>query len=71
MAVGPVGQSVTTGPVGPCGIIPQHEADYPIADLVERVHRGLKGTKGVDSDRFHNYGENLDNPGMGCDEYRK
>ena len=32
MAVGPVGQSVTTGPVGPCGIIPQHEADDPIAD---------------------------------------
>ena len=36
--------------------------------VVERVHRGLRGTKGVDSDRFHNYGENLDNPGMGCDE---
>ena len=36
--------------------------------VVERVHRGLRGTKGVDSDRFHNYGEKLDNPGMGCDE---
>ena len=36
--------------------------------VVERVHRGLRGTKGVDGDRFHNYGENLDNPGMGCDE---
>ena len=36
--------------------------------VVKRAHRGLKGTKGVDSDRFHNYGENLDNPGMGCDE---
>ena len=36
--------------------------------VVERVHRGLRGTKGVDSDRFHNFGENLDNPGMGCDE---
>ena len=36
--------------------------------VVERVHRGLRGTKGVDSDRFHNYGENLDNPGTGCDE---
>ena len=36
--------------------------------VVERVHRGLKGAKVVDSDRFHNYGENLDNPGMGCDE---
>ena len=32
MAVGPVGQSFTTGPVGPCGIIPQREADDPIAD---------------------------------------
>ena len=38
--------------------------------VVERVHRGLRGTKGVDSDRFHNYGENLDNPGMGCEEAR-
>ena len=27
-----MGQSVTTGPVGPCGIIPQYEADDPIAD---------------------------------------
>ena len=36
--------------------------------VVERIHRGLRGTKGVDSNRFHNYGENLDNPGMGCDE---
>ena len=36
--------------------------------VVERVHRGLRGTEGVDSDRFHNYGENMDNPGMGCDE---
>ena len=49
------------------------EAGWPEPDdekwtVVERVHRGLRGTKGVDGDRFHNYGENLDNPGMGCDE---
>ena len=34
--------------------------------VVERVHRGLRGTKGIDSDRFHNYGDKLDHPGMGC-----
>ena len=33
-----------------------------------RVHRGSRGTKGIDSDRFHNYGDKLDNPGIGCDE---
>ena len=36
--------------------------------VVERVHRGLRGTKGINSDRLHNYGEKLDNPEMGCDE---
>ena len=34
--------------------------------VVERVHGGLRGTKGIDSDRLHNYGEKLDHPGMRC-----
>ena len=34
--------------------------------VVERVHRCLRGTKGIDSDRFYNYGEKLDHPGMRC-----
>ena len=34
--------------------------------VVERVHGGPRGTKGIDSDRLHNYGEKLDHPGMRC-----
>ena len=34
--------------------------------LVERSHGSLRGTKGIDSDRLHNYGEKLDHPGMRC-----
>ena len=34
---------------------------------MERSHGGsLRGTKGIDSDRFHNSGEKLDHPGMRC-----
>ena len=32
VAVGPVGQLFTTGPVGPCGIVANHELHDPIAD---------------------------------------
>ena len=34
--------------------------------VVERVHGGLRGSKAIDSDRLHNYGEKLDHPGMLC-----
>ena len=34
--------------------------------VVERVHGGIRGTKGIDSDRLHNYGEKLDHLGMCC-----
>ena len=32
VAVGPVGQLFTTGPVGPCGMVSNHELHDPIAD---------------------------------------
>ena len=36
--------------------------------VVERVHGGLRGTKGIDSDRLHKYGEKLDPLRLRCDQ---
>ena len=36
--------------------------------VVERVHGGLRGTKGIDSDRLHNNGEKLDPLRLRCDQ---
>ena len=34
--------------------------------MVERVHGGIRGTKGIDNDRLHNYGKKVDHLGMCC-----
>ena len=36
--------------------------------VVERVHGGRRGTKGIDSDRHHNYGEKLDPLRLRCNK---